>query len=262
MLILISPAKTLDFESASPTYKTTEPDFLADSARIIETIQKVSPLKIGKLMSISEKLAELNHQRFQQWSATPSSDQSRPAVYAFQGDVYQGLQASLWKDAQRTYAQNHLRILSGLYGLLRPLDSMMPYRLEMGTKLSTEAAANLYEFWGDQLATAINEAAQTSRSKAIVNLASQEYFKAARSKMLTSPIITPVFKNFSNGKHKVISFFAKKGRGMMADWIIRNKVKTPEKLNQFSAGGYEWQETESTETSPVFFGPGAAAKKR
>lgn len=258
MLILISPAKTLDFESASPNVKTTEPDFLPDSSKLIETLQKASPSKISKLMSISDKLAELNYERFQQWSATPSGTESRPAVYAFQGDVYQGLQANSWKAAQRTYAQNHLRILSGLYGLLRPLDSMMPYRLEMGTKLKTKNAANLYEFWGDQLADAINEAVQASRSKTIVNLASQEYFKAARSRKLTSPVVTPVFKDLSNGKHKVISFFAKKARGMMADWIIRNKVKTPAGLNQFSEGGYEWQEAESTEKSPLFFGLGAS----
>lgn len=258
MLILLSPAKTLDFESAPPKVKTTEPDFLSDSSKIIEAVRKATPSKIRELMSISDKLAELNHERFQQWTATPSSEDSRPAVYAFQGDVYQGLQAGSWKAAQRTYAQKHLRILSGLYGLLRPLDSMLPYRLEMGTKLKTKTAANLYEFWGEQLADAINEAVQKSRSEAIVNLASQEYFKAAKAKKLTAPIVSPVFKDLSNGKHKVISFFAKKARGMMADWIIRNKVKHPEGLSQFAVGGYEWQQTESTETAPVFFGPGAS----
>lgn len=258
MLILISPAKTLDFESATPNVKTTEPAFLSDSSQLIETLRKVSPAKISELMSISDQLAELNYARFQQWSAAPSKDDSRPAVYAFQGDVYQGLKASDWKAAQRTYAQSHLRILSGLYGLLRPMDSIMPYRLEMGRKLKTKTAKNLYDFWGDQLADAINDATAASRSKAIVNLASQEYFKAAKARKLNSPIVTPVFKDFSNGKHKVISFFAKKARGMMADWIIRNKVKHPADLSQFAAGGYEWQQTESTEDAPVFFGPGAS----
>ena len=260
MLLLISPAKTLDFESASPKVKTTQPAFLPESSQLIQTLRKMSPAKVGELMAISDKLAELNHERFQQWSAEPSDNESRPAVYAFQGDVYQGLQASTWKAAERKYAQDHLRILSGLYGLLRPLDSIMPYRLEMGRKLKTKTAATLYEFWGDQLADAINQAVQNSDSVAIVNLASQEYFKAARAKKLTQPIVSPVFKNFSNGKHKVISFFAKKARGMMADWIIRNKVKTPAQLSQFADGGYEWQEVESTELKPVFFGPGAGGK--
>ncbi|MEP3481848.1 MAG: peroxide stress protein YaaA [Fuerstiella sp.] len=260
MLILISPAKTLDFESATPSVKTTEPVFLSDSSQLLATLKTLSPAKIGKLMAISDQLAELNYARFQQWSAAPSKEESCPAVYAFQGDVYQGLKASDWKAAQRTYAQSHLRILSGLYGLLRPMDSIMPYRLEMGRKLKTKSASNLYEFWGDQLADAINEATKDSRSNAIVNLASQEYFKAARAKNLSSPIITPVFKDFSNGKHKVISFFAKKARGMMADWIIRNKAKTPADLNQFGEGNYEWQEAESTESKPVFFGPGAGSK--
>lgn len=258
MLILISPAKTLDFESAAPNVKTTEPAFLSDSSQLLETLKTLSPSKISKLMAVSAELAELNHARFQQWSATPSKDASRPAVYAFQGDVYQGLKASNWEAAQRTYAQKHLRILSGLYGVLRPLDSIMPYRLEMGRKLKTKSASNLYEFWGDQLSDAINEATEVSRSKAIVNLASQEYFKAARAKNLNSPVVTPMFKDLSNGKHKVISFFAKKARGMMADWIIRNKVKAPADLRQFDAGGYEWQQTESTDDAPVFFGPGAS----
>ncbi|MCL4108112.1 UNVERIFIED_CONTAM: hypothetical protein GTU68_012848 [Idotea baltica] len=222
---------------------------------LIQQLRKSSAADIGKLMSISEALEKLNHARFQAWSAHPLPDQTRPAVYAFQGDVYQGMEAQNWTAAHRKYAQKNLRILSGLYGLLRPLDSLQPYRLEMGTKLKTKAGKNLYEFWGTRIRDSINQLAEAEKSEAIVNLASQEYARAAKLGQLSMPVVNPVFKDESNGKYKVISFFAKKARGRMADWIIRQKLTQPEQLSQFSEDGYEWQVSESTELSPVFYRP-------
>lgn len=252
MLILISPAKTLDFESKAPKCKQSTPDFLEHAAELVQRLQKLSVRQLQDLMTISEGLAKLNHERFRDWSAQPAPENTRPAIYAFRGDVYLGLEAENWKAADRKYAQQNLRILSGLYGVLRPLDAIQPYRLEMGRKLKTRAGKNLYDFWGTQIQDAIQSAAAATGAKAIVNLASQEYIRAARPKQLAPHVITPVFKDLSNGKHKVISFFAKKARGRMADWIIRNKVQTAEQLTEFKEDGYTWQEDKSSKLAPVF----------
>ena len=203
-------------------------------------------------MGISAKLSELNHQRFQDWEAPHLKIGSKAAVFAFQGDVYRGLKASDWTTKQVMYAQDHLRILSGLYGVLRPLDKILPYRLEMGTSLKTPSGKDLYAFWGTQVAEHLRKQLQSSKSKFLLNLASQEYFKVVDQETLDWPVISPAFKEFKNGKYKIISIFAKLARGEMATWVIKNKVKTIKKLTQFSEDGYRYDADQSTDEVPVF----------
>ena len=203
-------------------------------------------------MNISDDLAELNWQRFQEWEPEVTRQNSRPAVLAFKGDVYQGLEAATFSSTDFTYAQKYLRILSGLHGVLRPLDLIQAYRLEMGTGLNTSRGKNLYDFWGDALTGALNAAIKESRSKVLINLASNEYFKSVDANNLEAEVIAPTFKDFKNGKHKFISFYAKKARGMMADFIVRNKIKSPVELLKFDVGGYYYCSSSSTPGEPVF----------
>lgn len=252
MLIVLSPAKTLDFESQSLTKKHTQPDFLDDSKELVAVLAKMSKSQVSKLMGLSDKLAELNVTRYQQWHVPFTTENAKQSLLAFKGDVYQGFDCDQWKAGDFAFAQKHLRILSGLYGLLRPLDLMQPYRLEMGTKLKTKRGKDLYAFWGDTITDAINEAIRSSKSKAFINLASNEYFGSVNAKQIKMPIVTPVFKDEKNGKYKIISFFAKKARGFMANYIIRHRVTDPAKLRDFDVAGYYFDPSGSDDSTYTF----------
>ncbi|MDE1314636.1 peroxide stress protein YaaA [Vibrio aestuarianus] len=252
MLIVVSPAKTLDYESPLVTNKFTQPELVDHSAELIEVCRRLTPSDISQLMKVSDKIAGLNVARFAQWSKTFTTDNARPAILAFKGDVYTGFDVETLSDAGFDYAQQHLRMLSGLYGLLKPLDLMQPYRLEMGTKLSNARGSNLYHFWGDIITDQLNQALQDQGDNILINLASNEYFKAVNHKKLDGQIITPVFKDCKKGQYKVISFYAKKARGMMARYIIDNQVSSLEQLTQFDRAGYYFVEQESSATELVF----------
>jgi cytoplasmic iron level regulating protein YaaA (DUF328/UPF0246 family) len=203
-------------------------------------------------MKVSDKIASLNAVRFEEWSETVTTENARQAILAFKGDVYTGLDAQSFTEQDFEFTQTHLRMLSGLYGLLRPLDLMQPYRLEMGTKLANTRGTNLYQFWGTKLTDKLNQEIEQNNHKVLINLASNEYFKAVKPKSLTVPVVTPVFKDCKNGNYKVISFFAKKARGMMARYITQHQITDVEKLKQFDAEGYYFSESDSTETELVF----------
>lgn len=252
MFIVISPAKSLDYESELPTEQFTQPRLLDDSARLIEEARKLSASQLGQLMHISEKLSQLNVDRFRDWQADFDLHNARQAIYAFTGDVYTGLDATSLSAAEIKFAQQHLRMLSGLYGLLRPLDLMMPYRLEMGTKLKNERGDNLYQFWGDRITERLREDMQAEKSKILVNLASDEYYKSVNEKILDCEIIKPVFLDQKNGKYKVISFYAKKARGLMSRFIIQNKLKKIEQLKDFNVDGYYFDAENSNDQELVF----------
>lgn len=251
MLIVISPAKTLDFETPSQTKHYTEPRFLAESQQLVDQLKEFSAQDIGSLMKISDKLAGLNLARFQQWELPFTTKNAKQAVLAFKGDVYTGLNAETLDDNGLLFAQQHLRILSGLYGVLRPLDLMQPYRLEMGTALANKAGKDLYHFWGDQLRQSL-EAEPALQDGILINLASNEYFKAVNGKKLKATIITPVFKDWKNGQYKIISFYAKKARGLMSRYIIDQQITTAEKLKQFDAEGYRFSAEMSQENEWIF----------
>ena len=225
MIILLSPAKTLDYETPSINISHTIPNLLSNSKKLINNLKEKKPEEISNLMNISDKLASLNSDRYKSWKGLKEkSNNSKQAIFVFKGDVYQGLDIDSFGKKDLEYSQNHLRLLSGLYGLLRPLDIIEPYRLEMGTKLKTNKGKNLYEFWGNKITESINMRAKENGSKGIVNLASVEYFSSVKTENLDLPVYSPVFKDFKNGKYKIISFFAKKARGTMARFIIQNKI--------------------------------------
>ena len=252
MIIVISPAKTLDFEAAPPSRKATQPELLSRSSELVADAQHMSPDDIRALMGVSENIAQLNHTRFMNWATPFSLDNAKQAIFAFKGDVYTGLDAETLTLKQLNYAQKHLRILSGLYGLLRPLDLMQPYRLEMGLKFANSGGANLYQFWGDQLSDALNAQLKKLKQDVLVNLASNEYFKAVKAKNINADIITPVFKDLKSGKYKVISFYAKKARGEMTRYIIENEIEDPAGLRKFRCSGYKYNKAESTARELVF----------
>ncbi|QIL90790.1 peroxide stress protein YaaA [Microbulbifer sp. SH-1] len=252
MLIVISPAKTLDYESEIPVLDTTQPDFLKDSALLIKELKSLSPQDISALMKISDKLGLLNYDRFHSWKRPFTDANARPALLAFKGDVYTGLGAETMNKRDFDFAQKHLRMLSGLYGLLRPLDLMQPYRLEMGTKFANSRGKNLYEFWDDKITAALNEQLKALKSRELVNLASTEYFKSIQPKNLQADIVTPHFRDWKNGQYKMISFFAKKARGMMSRWAIDNRVKKAEQLKDFDVAGYYFSAEHSKGNDWVF----------
>ena len=252
MLIVLSPAKTLDYETPVSTRKSTLPHFLPRSGQLIEDIRELQPDDLRELMGISESLAELNHQRFMNWGEPFNRDNARQSVLAFKGDVYAGLDAGSMDAADLNFAQKHLRILSGLYGVLRPLDLMQPYRLEMGLKFANRGGKNLYEFWGSDISDSIAVALKKNRSKVLVNLASNEYFRAVQSKRLEAEVITPVFKDLKNGKYRVISFFAKKARGKMARFIVDQRLQDVAGIKKFKKDGYKYNKAESTAYDWVF----------
>jgi len=250
MLLVISPAKTLDLDTPPTTKLHSTPAFLERSSELIDVLRKKSPAQISELMGISDKLATLNVARYGTWSADVSD--ARQAVMSFDGDVYGGLDARSLTPKQLAYAQDHLRILSGLYGLLRPLDLMHPYRLEMGIKLNNHVGRDLYEFWGDTLADALNQQAEKTGATALVNLASEEYFKSVRPAALAVPVITPVFEDYKSGKYKIISFYAKRARGLMARYAAVKGITDPVKLKRFDVDGYAFDKDDSTDTTYVF----------
>ncbi|MUL18999.1 peroxide stress protein YaaA [Aliivibrio fischeri] len=252
MLIVVSPAKTLDYETPLPTSAFTQSDFISDSAELIKVCRTLTPVDIAKLMKVSDKIASLNAVRFEEWSTTFTQENARPALFAFKGDVYTGLDANSLSESEIEYAQTNLRMLSGLYGLLKPLDLMQPYRLEMGTKLENGRGSNLYQFWGSLITNKLNQELEAQGSETLVNLASNEYFKSVKPKELKADIVTPVFKDCKNGQYKIISFYAKKARGLMARFIIQNKISNVEELKSFDSDGYYFVEAESTATTLVF----------
>jgi|TARA_B110000444_G_scaffold249385_1_gene274428 cytoplasmic iron level regulating protein YaaA (DUF328/UPF0246 family) len=253
MIILLSPAKTLDYETKIKGPSFSSPYFLSKSKNLIKTLKNKKPEEISNLMNISEKLALLNSDRYKSWKGSrKESPSSKQAIFVFKGDVYQGLNIEEFKKKDLDYCQNHLRLLSGLYGVLRPLDIIEPYRLEMGTKLKISNTKNLYEFWSDDIANQILKDLELIKSNTILNLASNEYFNSVKSLEKSANIISPAFKDLSKGKYKIISFYAKKARGLMASWILRNKIQKEEDLINFNIGGYYFSETESSKNVPVF----------
>ncbi|MDM4015885.1 peroxide stress protein YaaA [Roseiconus lacunae] len=253
MLILLSPSKRLDYDSPVTVNTKTTPELIDSSTELADELRELTPKQIASLMGISDELATLNHQRFQDWIAPMPDDATRQAAFAFKGDVYLGLEAETLTAKQLEYAQEHLRILSGLYGVLRPLDGILPYRLEMGTSLKNARGKDLYQFWGTSIAESLNHQLEQTGSKFILNCASNEYFKAVDKKTIAAEIISPVFKDKSkNGDYRVITVYAKKARGTMAAWVIRKKAKTLKKLQQFDGDGYRYDEASSTAAKPVF----------
>ena len=252
MLTVLSPAKTLDYETAPITQSATLPRFMDQSALLVEDARGLNPDDIRALMGVSEQIAHLNHERFMNWQSESTSDNAKQAVLAFKGDVYTGLQAETLSEDDLDFAQTRLRILSGLYGLLRPLDLMQPYRLEMGLKFTNQRGKNLYEFWGEQLTDTLNADLVSAKTGVLINLASNEYFKAVKPKLLNADIITPQFKDLKNGQYKMISFFAKKARGLMARYIIDNRITEPEALKSFSEAGYYYSDEQSQGDQWVF----------
>ncbi|MBE8596647.1 peroxide stress protein YaaA [Xenorhabdus sp. BG5] len=252
MLITISPAKTLDYESPLVTEKFSQPLLLEESQQLIEICRILTPAQIGSLMSISDKLAGLNTARFGEWQPHFTPKNARQAILAFKGDVYTGMQAETFSDDDFDFAQTHLRILSGLYGVLRPLDLMQPYRLEMGIKLENPRGKDLYQFWSDCITENLHAALEQQGDDVLVNLASDEYFKSVNSKKLAARVIKPVFLDEKNGKYKVISFYAKKARGLMSRFIIQNQLTDPAQLVAFNLEGYTFDESLSKRDELVF----------
>ena len=252
MLSVISPAKTLDFETPSVTADFSQPAHLTQSRKLVRRLRELSSAEIGKLMNVSDELAELNHERFRRWKTPFKPDNARQAIFAFKGDVYLGLDACTMNADDIAFAQDHLRILSGLYGLLRPLDLMQPYRLEMSTRLETDAGTNLYQFWDGRLTAALKKELKQSESNTLINLASNEYFKAVRPKALGARIVTPAFRDYRNGQYRFIQYFAKKARGAMARFAIDERIDDPEGLKDFNRDGYAYNAELSNADEWVF----------
>jgi len=252
MLIVISPAKTLDFETVPITKIHSQAEFLKESRQLVSQLKELAPAEVSSLMKISDKLGLLNFLRFNEWKTPFTLDNSKQALFAFKGDVYTGIDAESFSSQDLKFAQKHLRILSGLYGVLRPLDLIQAYRLEMGTKLENKRGKDLYEFWASKLTDQINQDIKESKSKHLINLASNEYFKSLQVAAINAEIIVPVFKDYKNGKYKIISFYAKKARGLMSAYIIKNKLKNPAELKAFNIDGYKFYKSESNDTNWVF----------
>jgi len=260
VLTVLSPAKTLDYETRPTTRKATQPEFMTRAADLVSDARQLDPAAIRKLMGVSEAIANLNHERFMNWQPEATPDNAKQALLAFKGDVYTGLDADSLDSKGLTFAQKHVRILSGLYGLLRPLDLMQPYRLEMGLKFANSGGKDLYQFWGEDITESLNTALGKSGSPILVNLASNEYFRSVKPKALEAEIITPAFKDLKNGQYKMISFYAKKARGLMARYIIDNQLNAPEALKEFDWAGYYFSPEQSTARDWVFLRDAAPAE--
>lgn len=255
MLFLLSPAKTLDYESAVPAAldkKATLPEFTRHATDLIQVLRKKTPRQIASLMELSDALATLNVNRYAAWQEQATPDNSKAAVLAFNGDVYEGLDASTLKVSDLAWAQDHVLILSGLYGLLRPLDRLQPYRLEMGTALPTARGKDLYAFWGDTVAHALNERLAGEKTPTVINLASQEYAKVALRPALKARVVDCQFEDWKGGRYKIISFFAKRARGLMCRWAITHRTRRPEALQGFDLEGYAFDGTASDDDRLVF----------
>ena len=252
MITVLSPAKKLSKECNAHDFISTLPDFLDDSKELVTILKKSQPGELQNLMGISENLSILNWERYQNWKLPFNKSQSRQAVFTFQGDTYTGLNVDTLNDKEISFAQDHTRILSGLYGVLRPLDLMMPYRLEMGTQLKNKLGNNLYEFWSKKLSSSLSSELKNHKEKIIINCASVEYFKSIDNQGLNASVVTPIFKDIKNGKPKIISFYAKKARGMMARYIIKNQINNPDDIIKFNLDGYNYNSNLSSQLEPVF----------
>ena len=252
MVILISPAKTLDFKTKNSVKQYTTPFFAKEANELADSLKKLTIEEIINLMGISYDLANTNYQRFQFWEKQPNRKIQKEALFAFKGEVYRGIDIESWQEEKKYNSQRYLRILSGIYGLLRPFDIINPYRLEMGTMFSTNGKKDLYEFWGHKITTRLNDEVKELGAKYIINLASKEYFKAVKTKNLIVPVIEPVFKNEKNGKYKTIAVYAKKARGLMTRYIIDNNLKNVEELKLFNADGYAYSHEMSKSNQWVF----------
>ena len=252
MLLVVSPAKKLDYEPQNKTTIHTIPDYLKDSSQLIKRMRDFSSLDISELMNVSTKIADLNFDRYAKWTANFTLNNSKQAILAFKGDVYTGMDVLSFNSSDFKFAQKHLRILSGLYGLLRPLDLMKAYRLEMGSKLSTTRGKNLYEFWDTIITDGLNEQLKKLKSDILINLASNEYFKSVKKQHLNASIITPAFKDYKNGDYKMIGIYAKKARGMLSRYIIKNKIINPEEIKEFDSDGYKFNKKLSHDYNWVF----------
>lgn len=252
MLMVISPAKTLDYETPPSTPRFTQPQYLDHSQALIGQLRDLAPAQISQLMHLSDKLAGLNAARFGSWTPEFTPDNAKQAILAFKGDVYTGLDAPSLSEADLDYAQQHLRMLSGLYGLLRPLDLMMPYRLEMGTKLANPRGKDLYAFWGERISEWLNQALAEQGDDVLLNLASNEYFSAVKRKALQARVINTEFRDLKNGQYKIISFYAKKARGLMTRFVVTERINDPEQLKGFDAQGYYFSQKDSTADNLVF----------
>ena len=252
MLMVISPAKTLDYETPPATERYTQPQYLDHSQELISQLRELTPAQIAELMHLSDKLAGLNAARFGSWTPAFTPENAKQALFAFKGDVYTGLQADTLTEDQLSYAQDHLRMLSGLYGLLRPLDLMQPYRLEMGTRLANACGKDLYAFWGTRISEWLNQALADQGDDLLLNLASTEYFSAVKRSALNARVIDIEFKDWKNGQYKIISFYAKKARGMMSRFVIEERIDSPEALRAFDVQGYRY-DTELSSPSKLVF---------
>jgi len=252
MLIVISPAKTLDFDTPTTSNIHSDAEFTKDSAQLIKVLRKLKVDDISDLMGISPKLAQLNFERFHEWHLPFNEENAKQALLAFKGDVYTGIDATTFTDNNFERAQTNLRILSGLYGVLKPMDLIQAYRLEMGKKLENKRGANLYQFWGDKITKSINQTLKENDHQHLINLASNEYFKSIKGKKVKAEIITPGFKDLKNGEYKMISFFAKKARGLMTRFIIQNEITDPEDLKAFDLDGYIYNPNLSKINAPIF----------
>jgi cytoplasmic iron level regulating protein YaaA (DUF328/UPF0246 family) len=261
MLVVVSPAKNLDFSSTLPAFlgashnaelAINEPDLIANTKKLVKVCKTLTPANLASMMKISDKLAILNAERFSSFEFPFTDENARPAMYAFNGDVYTGLDAKSLDEGATAFAQSHLRILSGLYGVLKPLNLMQPYRLEMGIKLKVGKTENLYQYWGDTITKSLNSAIAEQGDQVLINLASNEYFSSVKPKLLNAKVITPQFKDEKNGKFKIISFYAKKARGLMARFIMENKIDSVEGLKEFDVDGYYFDATESTADTLMF----------
>ena len=252
MITVISPAKKLSDECHAYEADHSQPAYLVKSTELVDQLKSYEPSHLQSLMGISEKLSVLNWERYQSWNPSFSSNNSRQAFFTFKGDTYTGLDADTLSSEDLSFSQNHTRILSGLYGVLKPLDLIMPYRLEMGTKIENKFGKNLYDFWGNELVADLEKDLSNHDSRYIVNCASVEYFKSIDKDSLNGKVITPVFKEIKEGKARIVSFFAKKARGMMARYIIQNQINDPDQIRKFDLGGYEYNDSLSNTMEPVF----------
>lgn len=252
MFFVLSPAKNLNEKDPSPVSSFTQPDLLPEAEILMQELRQLAPQQIAELMHVSDKIALLNAERNVAWHTPFTPENAKQAVFMFNGDVYEGIAADTLKPKQIDYLQQHVRLLSGLYGVLRPLDLMQPYRLEMGTAFTNTRGKNLYEFWGDKITDLLNQTLKQAGSDVLINLASQEYFKSVNTKKLNARLITPIFKDEKNGKYKIISFYAKRARGLMVRYAAEHGITEPEMLKNFDYEGYSFNEAASNEAEWVF----------
>ena len=255
MLIVLSPAKSLDYKTPAKVKAPTLPEFASESAKLIADLKKLSPQEVADLMGLSDQLAALNVGRYRDWSKKFTEENSKPAIYAFNGDVYDGFDVKTLSAKALDFAQDHIRILSGLYGALRPLDLMQPYRLEMGTSFKNARGKDLYAFWGERVTDSLKQLLECQKNPVLLNLASEEYFKVLQAKDLDCPVISPVFQDAKHGKYKIISFYAKRARGLMARYVAENRITDPADLKGFNLDGYKYVASESRPEKPLFRRP-------